>query len=278
MSLETAERLFGIDAKSLQALPTPISGTEGLTYRYPFKSVTFSGENESGVTVNNPDILLVPNALSHAPGVTIIGMGILRQLHLYIAYREHKLYVSQAAVTPLAATWIADPGTGCKVWNPNPELNETITWTGSCQNGIATGNGTLQWFEGGMAGPRYDGNLEKGRMSGNGVYTWKGGSSYDGQWVDGNMDGHGVFKSIDGSRYDGQWADDRISGHGIYTWPNGTRYDGEFANSLPNGPGTYTLSNGTTYSGNWTNGCSRQGNEIVRVTGVSKAQCNAPSN
>src|SRR5712691_9259143 len=34
--------------------------------------------------------------------------------------------------------WIADPGTGCRVWSKNPQ-QETIAWSGSCGGGLAQG-------------------------------------------------------------------------------------------------------------------------------------------
>ena len=50
--------------------------------------------------------------------------------------------------------WIADPKTGCKVWNENPIPNEFITWSGPCVEGIANGNGTLQWYNNNKPGDR----------------------------------------------------------------------------------------------------------------------------
>jgi predicted aspartyl protease len=89
MSLDLAERLFDLDEKSpnLKA----ISNLPLHTYRYSFKTLKFGG-----VTVGNPDILLVPNSVSRIRDKFILGMGILRQLHLYIAYKERNLYVTAA--------------------------------------------------------------------------------------------------------------------------------------------------------------------------------------
>ena len=54
-----------------------------------------------GVEVSNPDITLIPDRKAQlgpqAPDL-ILGIGILRQLHLYIAYREKKLYLTAASV------------------------------------------------------------------------------------------------------------------------------------------------------------------------------------
>jgi hypothetical protein len=49
------------------------------------------------------------------------------------------------------STWIADAN-GCRVWDPNPKPNETVTWTGPCVDGFAEGQGIVQWFQDGKAG------------------------------------------------------------------------------------------------------------------------------
>jgi predicted aspartyl protease len=89
-SLEDITGDFGVD--DIES----ILGTDGRAriYRYPFKLLTFEGVN-----VYNPDILLLPNKISRMPPgerELIIGMSILRRLHLYIAYGEGALYVTSA--------------------------------------------------------------------------------------------------------------------------------------------------------------------------------------
>jgi predicted aspartyl protease len=100
MSLDLAKRLFDLDEKSLDF--KAISNLPLHTYRYPFKTLKFGG-----VTVNNPDILLVPNSVSHVGDKFILGMGILRQLHLYIAYKERKLYVTPASADSATSLGVA---------------------------------------------------------------------------------------------------------------------------------------------------------------------------
>ena len=91
-SLEDAQSLFGFDAAS-PALVSLNDYAPGRSFKYPFKTMTFGG-----VSVANPDIVLVPDAVSRlSVNHIILGMGILRQLHLYIAYHEKKLYVTPAS-------------------------------------------------------------------------------------------------------------------------------------------------------------------------------------
>lgn len=96
MSLDTAEDLFDLKDNdprfvSLANGPNRTSGAR----KFPFQKMSFGG-----VDVNNPDIVLVPDSEMkmgpHGPKM-ILGLSILRQLHLYIAYREKMLYVTPAS-------------------------------------------------------------------------------------------------------------------------------------------------------------------------------------
>lgn len=94
MTLEDAERLFGFDETSPDLKPGREHGVH-----HPFKTMTFGGSTGS-VTVSNPDIELMPRsdvAMPQTEPKLTIGMGVLRQLHLYIAYKERKLYVTAAS-------------------------------------------------------------------------------------------------------------------------------------------------------------------------------------
>ena len=69
----------------------------------------------TGVAVSNPQLVVMPDLIrrrlsnaisgeeSHMPDI-ILGMDILRHLHVYVAYKERKLYISPAdAPSPPAA-------------------------------------------------------------------------------------------------------------------------------------------------------------------------------
>ena len=92
--LERIETDLDIDAQSPGLKPIAGSGRERTAYRYPFKTMTFGA-----VSVNNPDIVLVPDDVSKLTPfypTIILGMNILRKLHLYIAYGENAIYVTPA--------------------------------------------------------------------------------------------------------------------------------------------------------------------------------------
>jgi predicted aspartyl protease len=98
MSLEYAEAAFGIDGKDSQLKPIEGSGKKGESpaYTYPFRSFALGD-----IQVLNPNIILVSDEYSkrreiNSPPI-ILGIGMLRQLHLYIAYRERNLYATGAS-------------------------------------------------------------------------------------------------------------------------------------------------------------------------------------
>jgi predicted aspartyl protease len=92
LNLEQAEDLFGFSESD--PLLKPVRTTvNGRVYRYPFKTMTIGG-----VTVNNPDLALVSRADSRFPGrqPALLGITVLRQLHMYISYSEEKIFVTAA--------------------------------------------------------------------------------------------------------------------------------------------------------------------------------------
>ena len=61
-------------------------------YDYPFKTLSLDG-----LTVNNPQIAIMSNEmLAGMENNLVLGISFLRQLHLYVAYKEEKLYITPA--------------------------------------------------------------------------------------------------------------------------------------------------------------------------------------
>ena len=85
-----------------------------------------------------------------------------------------------SAVRGAEAGSISDPCTGCRVMNANPKRNEAITWSGGCENGLAQGQGILQWYENDRPAERYEGELHGGQINGHGVLTTEDGGRYEG--------------------------------------------------------------------------------------------------
>jgi predicted aspartyl protease len=96
MSLSVAKEIFGIDEKNpalskrANALLNNVVHTT--FYRYPFSALTLEG-----IAVAHPDIDILPeDAYGKGGPQLIVGASVLRQLHLYIAYKEQVLYATPA--------------------------------------------------------------------------------------------------------------------------------------------------------------------------------------
>jgi hypothetical protein len=116
MSAATAERAFGITARSPGAVPS--SNPDQGTFGYVFHNLSFGG-----IAASNPHIMIFPDVVGkNDPDNTaitgsmimrnddgmqedlIIGMDVLAKLHLYIAYGEKKLYITPPDQPATAAT------------------------------------------------------------------------------------------------------------------------------------------------------------------------------
>lgn len=92
-----------------------------------------------------------------------------------------------------AGDWSVDSSSKCKAWNPYPQPNEAIKWSGDCLDGYAHGQGTMQWYLNGELVDVYVGNYAKGLMNGEGKFTWANGTSYNGEYYLGERNGFGVM-------------------------------------------------------------------------------------
>ena len=95
MSLKAARHVFGIDTDNpgLKAIGTANVNNmlSAATYRWPFASLTFEG-----IEIRKPDIVILDTGKDSRDAEMIVGIGALRQLHLYIAYDEKTLYLTAA--------------------------------------------------------------------------------------------------------------------------------------------------------------------------------------
>jgi hypothetical protein len=128
-----------------------------------------------------------------------------------------------------AGSWVVDAKSGCQVWNPNPQLEETVSWSGPCVNGRAEGRGIARWSKNDIPSETDQGEWRDGRQIGKGTQSWANG------------------------QYDGELSDGEPNGHGILTLPK-LRYEGDFRNGKPNGTGTL-IAQGETVHGTWRDGC-----------------------
>jgi hypothetical protein len=145
-----------------------------------------------------------------------------------------------------AGAWTSDSSVGCRVWNPHPQPNETIQWSGACTNGLAQGRGAAQWFKDGVPLETDEGEWLAGRQTGYGSQVWSAGR-YEGELLDGEPHGRGVLIL------------QRL------------RYEGDFRNGKADGTGTL-FKGSESFRGVWTNGCFREGTRKASF-GVPLSAC-----
>lgn len=171
----------------------------------------------------------------------------------------------------LKSGWASDPRTGCKVWDEALDPGETVSWSASCQNGLAEGHGTVQWFIKGKAEERYEGTMNGGKMNGRGVLTFPNGMAYDGEFKDNNFHGKGRLVFANGDVYEGTFVDDDRSGQGTLTLAGGGgSYVGQWKEDMPNGHGVLKRADGKTYDGEWRMGCFKQGGMKTALVATPK--------
>jgi predicted aspartyl protease len=96
MSFQVAKEIFGLDEKNPALKSLGVFGINNVAaeqlFHYPFQSLTFEG-----IEIRNPDIAITKgsDADKDDPQL-VIGIGVLRQLHMYIAYKEQVLYLTPA--------------------------------------------------------------------------------------------------------------------------------------------------------------------------------------
>ena len=109
---------------------TPQTGSltgkpNSFTYHHAFKTLSFEG-----ITVNNPQVEIIPDLLHQVAidaalpptgtrigdpkklegdAAMLIGMMILRHFHLYIAYKEQRLYITPTVEHPVLPPTAAEP-------------------------------------------------------------------------------------------------------------------------------------------------------------------------
>jgi hypothetical protein len=160
----------------------------------------------------------------------------------------------------LSKRYIAD-AKGCLVWNPYPQSEETITWSGPCRDGMASGTGELQWYRAGIKDSNYNGDMVAGKYDGKGISIDSKGR-YEGDFVAGKRTGYGTMAYLNGNRYTGEWLDGAGSGNGKVTYPNGSSYEGGWLNGTMEGYGVYIWNTGERYEGDFVAG-KRSGHGVA---------------
>jgi hypothetical protein len=104
------------------------------------------------------------------------------------------------------AEWLADSSTGCRVWNPFPQFDESITWKGPCVDGFAHGRGPLRWFISGKLFGTDEGEFRRGKLHGFARLAFTNGMRFEGNFEDHEPNGQGTLRTENGEVYSGHWS------------------------------------------------------------------------
>lgn len=86
-----------------------------------------------------------------------------------------------------------------------PVQNETVTSDRDVPEAEPREAGATRGEKTFADGSRYEGDFQRGKMSGWGVFTTKAGDRYEGEFADDRPNGFGTYKEADGSTYAGLW-------------------------------------------------------------------------
>jgi len=146
--------------------------------------------------------------------------------------------------------WLIDANSSCSLFDANAKAGDSVSWSGGCADGLATGKGTATFTNGGKQFESFTGEFSKGIAQDGPVSVgWGGGWHYDGNEVGGQFSGAGVLVNDAKDRFEGIWVAGKMTGHGTLVRANGERYDGEWRDDLPNGDGTLTRADGKVVKG-----------------------------
>ncbi len=130
----------------------------------------------------------------HWQGDVYIVQGIFKNGDLEIACSSPKDCAEKQ--NSLTKNYITSTDSHCKVSNPTPKENETITWSGECVNGFANGKGTVQWYQNGKKTSTFIGNLRNGEMNGKGKILFDNGNTYIGNFKQDMKNGYGKLTLV----------------------------------------------------------------------------------
>jgi hypothetical protein len=153
--------------------------------------------------------------------------------------------------------WIKDPITGCQVMISKAKGDETVSWSGDCQDGKASGNGVLVVLADNKIVARFEGTMANGKAEGRGKLDFKveeGYAHYDGDFRNSELNGLGVLLFPDNSRAEGNFANDNMNGYIKATLSGGGSYEGEVKNNIPHGKGLQITPQGEEYYGDFVEG------------------------
>ena len=130
------------------------------------------------------------------------------------------------------------------------EICDEYKYKGDFVGDLRHGYGRLEFLQNGDI---YDGEFNKGEITGKGLYIWSNKQQYKGDFVNGIKHGKGKYKWPDGYEYEGEYVNGIREGLGEYKWSDGRVFKGRFKDGKPDGKGKLTFK-GKTVNCEYKNG------------------------
>ena len=130
------------------------------------------------------------------------------------------------------------------------EICDEYKYKGDFVGDLRHGYGRLEFLQN---GDLYDGEFNKGEITGKGLYIWSNKQQYKGDFVNGIKHGKGKYKWPDGYEYEGEYVNGIREGLGEYKWSDGRVFKGRFKDGKPDGKGKLTFQ-GKTVNCEYKNG------------------------
>jgi hypothetical protein len=137
------------------------------------------------------------------------------------------------------------PNGKCEIYSQDKKLK----YEGIIDNGNIIGNGTLTLI---TTNQFYEGDWEKGKPHGKGVYITPNKTKYEGYWKDGLFEGMGKLVHEE-REYEGYWGNGKKNGIGTEKYKNKKIYTGSWVDNKRHGNGIEFNTDGTELEGNWIN-------------------------
>ncbi len=149
------------------------------------------------------------------------------------------LLIAVIAAPPAAfasESWLKDPVGGCELWSKDGvSPGDSVTWTGDCVDGKASGEGVGVWHTTDGLLARFEGAMRAGKATGAGEVVFRapddtGYWHFAGQFEDGVPVGEGELLTDTGYRFRGEVLDGLVHLRGTVVTPDGSTIRGEFKN------------------------------------------------
>ena len=132
---------------------------------------------------------------------------------------------------------------GCYLWNSHLDVNEAVTWSAGCVEGLAEGTGEVMWVRGDDREhvTTSTGQIQQGKYHGQWVVRQADGQVEEGPYVDGKRHGRWVARQTDGDVGEGPFVDGKEKGHWVLRFADGGVQEGPYVDGKKHGQWGQTL-------------------------------------